>query len=111
MIMDNVLTDSEFANLIFISTLTGEKDCILRTNRGNGEIAGVNEIAEKINRSTSTVRKLLKKYIENDIIYKLDKKSEYNKYGKDLYIINPNLFRRDGELDDNLLEFFYDKRW
>ena len=111
MIMDNVLTDSEFANLIFISTLTGEVDCILRTNRGNGEIAGVNEIAEKINRSTSTVRKLLKKYIENDIIYKLDKKSEYNKYGKDIYIINPNLFRRDGELDDNLLEFFYDKRW
>ena len=111
MIMDNVLTDSEFANLIFISTLTGEKDCILRTNRGNGEIAGVNEIAEKINRSTSTVRKLLKKYIENDIIYKLDKRNSYNKYGKDLYIINPNLFRRDGELDDNLLEFFYDKRW
>ena len=111
MIMNNVLTDSEFANLIFISTLTGEVDCILRTNRGNGEIAGVNEIAEKINRSTSTVRKLLKKYIENDIIYKLDKKSEYNKYGKDLYIINPNLFRRDGELDDNLLEFFQDKRW
>ena len=111
MIMDNVLTDSEFANLIFISTLTGEVDCILRTNRGNGEIAGVNEIAEKINRSTSTVRRLLKKYIENDIIYKLDKKSEYNKYGKDLYIINPNLFRRDGELDDNLLEFFYHKRW
>ena len=111
LIMKDVLTDSEFANLIFISTLTGEVDCILRTNRGNGEIAGVNEIAEKINRSTSTVRKLLKKYIENDIIYKLDKKSEYNKYGKDLYIINPNLFRRDGELDDNLLEFFYDKRW
>ena len=111
MIMNNVLTDSEFANLVLIGTLTGEKDCILRTNRGNGEIAGVNEIAEKINRSTSTVRKLLKKYIENDIIYKLDKKSEYNKYGKDLYIINPNLFRRDGELDDNLLEFFYDKRW
>ena len=111
MIMKDVLTDSEFANLIFISTLTGEVDCILRTNRGNGEIAGVNEIAEKINRSTSTVRRLLKKYIENDIIYKLDKKSEYNKYGKDVYIINPNLFRRDGELDDNLLEFFYDKRW
>ena len=111
LIMEDVLTDSEFANLIFISTLTGEVDCILRTNRGNGEIAGVNEIAEKINRSTSTVRKLLKKYIENDIIYKLDKKSEYNKYGKDIYIINPNLFRRDGELDDNLLEFFYDKRW
>ena len=88
-----------------------QKDCILRTNRGSGEIAGINEIAEKINRSTSTVRRLLKKYIENDIIYKLDKKSEYNKYGKDLYIINPNLFRRDGELDDNLLEFFYDKRW
>ena len=111
LIMKDVLTDSEFVNLIFISTLTGEVDCILRTNRGNGEIAGVNEIAEKINRSTSTVRRLLKKYIENDIIYKLDKKSEYNKYGKDLYIINPNLFRRDGELDDNLLEFFYDKRW
>ena len=111
LIMKDVLTDSEFVNLIFISTLTGEVDCILRTNRGNGEIAGVNEIAEKINRSTSTVRKLLKKYIENDIIYKLDKKSEYNKYGKDIYIINPNLFRRDGELDDNLLEFFYDKRW
>ena len=111
MIMKDVLTDSEFANLIFISTLTGEVDCILRTNRGNGEIAGVNEIAEKINRSTSTVRRLLKKYIENDIIYKLDKKSEYNKYGKDIYIINPNLFRRDGELDDNLLEFFYHKRW
>ena len=111
LIMKDVLTDSEFANLIFISTLTGEVDCILRTNRGNGEIAGVNEIAEKINRSTSTVRRLLKKYIENDIIYKLDKKSEYNKYGKDIYIINPNLFRRDGELDDNLLEFFYHKRW
>ena len=111
LIMNNVLTDSEFANLIFISTLTGEVDCILRTNRGNGEIAGVNEIAEKINRSTSTVRRLLKKYIENDIIYKLDKKSEYNKYGKDVDIINPNLFRRDGELDDNLLEFFYNKRW
>ena len=111
LIMKDVLTDSEFVNLIFISTLTGEVDCILRTNRGNGEIAGVNEIAEKINRSTSTVRRLLKKYIENDIIYKLDKKSEYNKYGKDIYIINPNLFRRDGELDDNLLEFFYDKRW
>ena len=111
MIMNNVLTDSEFANLLFISTLTGEVDCILRTNRGNGEIAGVNEIAEKINRSTSTVRRLLKKYIENDIVYKLDKKSKYNKYGKDVYIINPNLFRRDGELDDNLLEFFYDKRW
>ena len=111
MIMNNVLTDSEFANLVLIGTLTGEKDCILRTNRGNGEIAGVNEIAEKINRSTSTVRKLLKKYIENDIIYKLDKKSKYNKYGKDVYIINPNLFRRDGELDDNLLEFFYNKRW
>ena len=111
MIMNNVLTDSEFANLLFISTLTGEVDCILRTNKGKGEIAGVNEIAEKINRSTSTVRKLLKKYIENDIIYKLDKKSKYNKYGKDVYIINPNLFRRDGELDDNLLEFFYDKRW
>ena len=111
MIMNNVLTDSEFANLLFISTLTGEVDCILRTNRGNGEIAGVNEIAEKINRSTSTVRRLLKKYIDNDIIYKLDKKSKYNKYGKDVYIINPNLFRRDGELDDNLLEFFYDKRW
>ena len=111
LIMNNVLTDSEFANLLFISTLTGEVDCILRTNRGNGEIAGVNEIAEKINRSTSTVRRLLKKYIDNDIIYKPDKKSEYNKYGKDIYIINPNLFRRDGELDDNLLEFFYDKRW
>ena len=111
MIMNNVLTDSEFANLLFISTLTGEVDCILRTNRGNGEIAGVNEIAEKINRSTSTVRRLLKKYIDNDIIYKLDKKSKYNKYGKDVYIINPNLFRRDGELDDNLLEIFYDKRW
>ena len=111
MIMNNVLTNSEFANLILISTLTGEVDCILRTNRGKGEIAGVNEIAEKIDRSTSTVRKLLKKYIENDIIYKLDKKNSYNKYGKDLYIINPNLFRRDGELDDNLLEFFYDKRW
>ena len=111
MIMNNVLTDSEFANLILISTLTGEVDCILRTNRGNGEIAGVNEIAEKINKSTSTVRRLLKKYIENDIIYKLDKKSKYNKYGKDVYIINPNLFRRDGELDNNLLEFFYDKRW
>ena len=111
LIMEDVLTDSEFANLIFISTLTGEVDCILRTNRGNGEIAGVNEIAEKINRSTSTVRKLLKKYIENDIIYKLDKRNSYNKYGKDVYIINPNLFRRDGELDDNLLEFFQDKRW
>ena len=111
LIMKDVLTDSEFANLIFISTLTGEVDCILRTNRGNGEIAGVNEIAEKINRSTSTVRRLLKKYIENDIIYKLDKRNSYNKYGKDVYIINPNLFRRDGELDDNLLEFFYDKRW
>ena len=111
MIMNNVLTDSEFANLILISTLTGEVDCILRTNRGNGEIAGVNEIAEKINRSTSTVRRLLKKYIENDIIFKLDKRNSYNKYGKDVYIINPNLFRRDGELDDNLLEFFYDKRW
>ena len=109
--MNNWLTDSEFANLVRIGTLTGEKDCILRTNRGNGEIAGVNEIAEKINRSTSTVRKLLKKYIENDIIYKLDKRNSYNKYGKDVYIINPNLFRRDGELDDNLLEFFYDKRW
>ena len=111
MIMNNVLTNSEFANLLLISTLTGEVDCILRTNRGKGEIAGVNEIAEKIDRSTSTVRKLLKKYIENDIIFKLDKKNSYNKYGKDLYIINPNLFRRDGELDDNLLEFFYDKRW
>ena len=111
MIMNNVLTDSEFANLIFISTLTGEVDCILRTNRGNGEIAGVNEIAEKINRSTSTVRRLLKKYIDNDIIYKLDKRNSYNKYGKDVYIINPNLFRRDGELDNNLLEFFQDKRW
>ena len=111
MIMDNVLTDSEFANLIFISTLTGEVDCILRTNRGNGEIAGINEIAEKINRSTSTVRRLLKKYIDNDIIYKLDKRNSYNKYGKDVYIINPNLFRRDGELDDNLLQFFQDKRW
>ena len=111
LIMKDVLTDSEFVNLIFISTLTGEKDCILRTNRGSGEIAGINEIAKKINRSISTVRRLLKKYIDNDIIYKLDKKSEYNKYGKDLYIINPNLFRRDGELDDNLLEFFYDKRW
>ena len=111
LIMKDVLTDSEFANLIFISTLTGEVDCILRTNRGNGEIAGVNEIAEKINRSTSTVRRLLKKYIENDIIYKLDKRNSYNKYGKDVYIINPNLFRRDGELDDNLLEFFYHKRW
>ena len=111
MIMNNVLTDSEFANLILISTLTGEVDCILRTTRGNGEIAGVNEIAEKINRSTSTVRKLLKKYIENDIIFKLDKRNSYNKYGKDVYIINPNLFRRDGELDDNLLEFFQDKRW
>ena len=111
MIMDNVLTDSEFANLIFISTLTGEVDCILRTDRGNGEIAGVNEIAEKINRSTSTVRRLLKKYIDNDIIYKLDKRNSYNKYGKDVYIINPNLFRRDGELDNNLLEFFQDKRW
>ena len=111
LITKDVLTDSEFVNLLLISTLTGEVDCILRTNRGNGEIAGVNEIAEKINRSTSTVRKLLKKYIENDIIYKLDKKSKYNKYGKDVYIINPNLFRRDGELDDNLLEFFYDKRW
>ena len=111
MIMNNVLTNAEFANLIFISTLTGEVDCILRTNRGNGEIAGVNEIAEKINRSTSTVRRLLKKYIENDIIYKLDKRNSYNKYGKDVYIINPNLFRRDGELDNNLLEFFYDKRW
>ena len=111
LITKDVLTDSEFVNLLLISTLTGEVDCILRTNRGNGEIAGVNEIAEKINRSTSTVRRLLKKYIDNDIIYKLDKKSEYNKYGKDLYIINPNLFRRDGELDDNLLEFFYDKRW
>ena len=111
LITKDVLTDSEFVNLLLISTLTGEVDCILRTNRGNGEIAGVNEIAEKINRSTSTVRRLLKKYIENDIIYKLDKKSKYNKYGKDVYIINPNLFRRDGELDDNLLEFFYDKRW
>ena len=111
MIMNNVLTDSEFANLILISTLTGEVDCILRTNRGNGEIAGVNEIAKKIDRSISTVRKLLKKYIENDIIFKLDKRNSYNKYGKDVYIINPNLFRRDGELDDNLLEFFYDKRW
>ena len=111
LITKDVLTDSEFVNLLLISTLTGEVDCILRTNRGNGEIAGVNEIAEKINRSTSTVRKLLKKYIENDIIYKLDKKSEYNKYGKDVYIINPNLFRRDGELDNDLLEFFYDKRW
>ena len=111
LITKDVLTDSEFVNLLLISTLTGEVDCILRTNRGNGEIAGVNEIAEKINRSTSTVRKLLKKYIENDIVYKLDKKSKYNKYGKDVYIINPNLFRRDGELDDNLLEFFYDKRW
>ena len=111
MIMNNVLTDSEFANLILISTLTGEVDCILRTNRGNGEIAGVNEIAEKIDRSASTVRKLLKKYIENDIIFKLDKRNSYNKYGKDVYIINPNLFRRDGELDNNLLEFFYDKRW
>ena len=111
LITKDVITDSEFANLVLIGTLTGEKDCILRTNRGNGDIAGVNEIGEKINRSTSTVRKLLKKYIDNDIIYKLDKKSEYNKYGKDLYIINPNLFRRDGELDDNLLEFFYDKRW
>ena len=111
LIMKDVLTDSEFANLVLIGTLTGEKDCILRTNRGREEIAGVNEIAEKIDRSTSTVRRLLKKYIENDIIYKLDKKSEYNKYGKDLYIINPNLFRRDGELDDNLLEFFYNKRW
>ena len=111
MIMNNVLTDSEFANLIFISTLTGEVDCILRTNRGNGEIAGVNEIAKKINRSISTVRRLLKKYIENDIIFKLDKRNSYNKYGKDVYIINPNLFRRDGELDNNLLEFFQDKRW
>ena len=111
LIMKDVLTDSEFVNLIFISTLTGEKDCILRTNRGSGEIAGINEIAKKINRSISTVRRLLKKYIENDIIYKLDKKSEYNKFGKDVYIINPNLFRREGELDDNLLEFFYDKRW
>ena len=111
LITKDVLTDSEFVNLLLISTLTGEVDCILRTNRGNGEIAGVNEIAEKINRSTSTVRRLLKKYIENDIIYKLDKKSKYNKYGKDVYIINPNLFRRDGELDDNLLEIFYDKRW
>lgn len=111
MIMNNVLTDSEFANLLLISTLTGEVDCILRTNRGDGEIAGVNEIAEKIDRSASTVRKLLKKYIENDIIFKLDKKNSYNKYGKDVYIINPNLFRRDGEIDDNLLEFFYDKRW
>ena len=111
LIMKDVLTDSEFANLVLIGTLTGEKDCILRTNRGNGEIAGINEIAKKINRSISTVRRLLTKYIENDIIYKLDKKSEYNKYGKDLYIINPNLFRRDGELDDNLLELFYDKRW
>ena len=111
MIMNNVLTDSEFANLIFISTLTGEVDCILRTNRGNGEIAGVNEIAEKINRSTSTVRRLLKKYIDNDIIFKLDKSNSYNKYWKDVYIINPNLFRRDGELDNNLLEFFQDKRW
>ena len=71
----------------------------------------VNEIAEKIDRSTSTVRRLLKKYIENDIIYKLDKKSEYNKYGKDVYIINPNLFRREGELDNELLQFFYNKRW
>ena len=111
MIMNNVLTDSEFANLILISTLTGEVDCILRTNRGNGEIAGVNEIAKKINRSISTVRRLLKKYIENDIIFKLDKRNSYNKYGKDVYIINPNLFRRDGELDNNLLEFFQDKRW
>ena len=111
MIMNNVLTDSEFANLILISTLTGEVDCILRTNRGNGEIAGVNEIAEKINRYTSTVRRLLKKYIDNDIIFKLDKRNSYNKYGKDVYIINPNLFRRDGELDNNLLEFFQDKRW
>ena len=111
LITKDVLTDSEFVNLLLISTLTGEVDCILRTNRGNGEIAGVNEIAEKINRSTSTVRRLLKKYIDNDIIYKLDKKSEYNKYGKDVYIINPNLFRRDGELDNDLLEFFYDKRW
>ena len=111
LIMKDVLTDSEFVNLIFISTLTGEVDCILRTNRGNGEIAGVNEIAEKIDRSASTVRKLLKKYIENDIIFKLDKRNSYNKYGKDVYIINPNLFRRDGELDNNLLEFFYDKRW
>ena len=111
LIMKDVLTDSEFVNLIFISTLTGEVDCILRTNRGNGEIAGVNEIAEKINRSTSTVRRLLKKYIDNDIIYKLDKRNSYNKYGKNVYIINPNLFRRDGELDNNLLEFFYDKRW
>ena len=111
LITKDVLTDSEFVNLLLISTLTGEVDCILRTNRGNGEIAGVNEIAEKINRSTSTVRRLLKKYIDNDIIYKLDKKSKYNKYGKDVYIINPNLFRRDGEIDDNLLEFFYDKRW
>ena len=111
LIMKDVLTDSEFANLVLIGTLTGEKDCILRTNRGSGEIAGINEIAEKINRSTSTVRRLLKKYIENDIIYKLDKRNSYNKYGKDLYIINPNLFRRDGELDDNLLELFYDKRW
>ena len=111
LIMKDVLTDSEFVNLIFISTLTGEKDCILRTNRGSGEIAGINEIAKKINRSISTVRRLLKKYIDNDIIYKLDKKNEYNKYGKDLYIINPNLFRRDGEIDDNLLEFFQDKRW
>ena len=111
LIMKDVLTDSEFANLVLIGTLTGEKDCILRTNRGNGEIPGINEIAKKINRSISTVRRLLKKYIKNDIIYKLDKKSEYNKYGKDLYIINPNLFRRDGELDDNLLELFYNKRW
>ena len=111
LIMKDVLTDSEFVNLIFISTLTGEVDCILRTNRGNGEIAGVNEIAEKINRSTSTVRRLLKKYIDNDIIYKLDKRNSYNKYGKNVYIINPNLFRRDEELDNNLLEFFYDKRW
>ena len=111
MIMNNVLTDSEFANLVLIGTLTGEKDCILRTNRGSGEIAGINEIAKKINRSISTVRRLLKKYIDNDIIYKLDKRNSYNKYGKDVYIINPNLFRRDGELDDNLLEFFQDKRW
>ena len=79
---------------------------------GEENIVKITTTIEEINAASDPAYyRLLKKYIDNDIIYKLDKKSEYNKYGKDVYIINPNLFRRDGELDNDLLEFFYDKRW
>lgn len=109
------LTATEFVLAISLCQFVCYRDCVLRIGgHNNGKIMNTNDIAEQLNMSPSTVRRLMPGLKEKGIIIKIDVGTilEDKKNNKVIqYIVNPYIYNRGKDVSKWVINLFDKSGW